>query len=502
MRTPVYVCVWYDTEDYLSPADDDATLRLARLHTQYRVPATFKLVGEKARQLRQRGRLDVVAALKRHALGYHTDLHSVHPVVTEYCEALPFDEGVAMFRHLETPGFGDVNRITERPLCTFGQAGGAWAPQIYPVLREWEVPTYVDSGPWVGLDGEPFWYMGVLHVFRMGPNETRFDLRRPGAELDAAVAYDGIVRRLQGRGGGVISIYFHPNEWIQEEFWDAVNFARGANPPPEAWQPPRQAEPAEVERRFQAFETYLRRIAESNAQPVTALDLAEIYRDRARRGFYAPERIVEATADWIDDVDYAPVADGWLSAAELLSVVALLLSPDEALPPASPVRLSQPQSPDGPALDVPALPGPVTVRTSAMIAAAAWIAEACQPVDHVVPHTALVPSERPPRVRRRRVPSAVLVQGLVVRPEEWLLGAVRLLRAAVTSGELPPQVELTPTGFGPGRHVAGPFGAFRWVIFPEGFEAPNVMDHALRQAWTLKPATPVPGWQMGALVEV
>ncbi len=27
-----------------------------------------------------------------------------------------------------------------------------------------------------------------------------------------------------------------------------------------------------------------------------------------------------------------------------------------------------------------------------------------------------------------------------------------------------------------------------WVIFPEGFHAPTIMEHARLQAWTLKPA--------------
>lgn len=29
---------------------------------------------------------------------------------------------------------------------------------------------------------------------------------------------------------------------------------------------------------------------------------------------------------------------------------------------------------------------------------------------------------------------------------------------------------------------------WNWVIFPEGFRAPNLMAHARRQAWTIKPA--------------
>ncbi len=163
---PLRVCVWYDTEDYLTPASDDAALRLAQLHDAAGVPATFKLVGEKARRLAAR-RPDVLAALSRHAIGYHTDYHSVHPVVTEYCEPLPFDEAQALFEQFEAQGCRDVAALTGQAPCTFGQAGGAWSPVIYPALRAWGIPTYVDEGPWIGLDERPFWFMGVLSVMRM-----------------------------------------------------------------------------------------------------------------------------------------------------------------------------------------------------------------------------------------------------------------------------------------------------------------------------------------------
>src|SRR5205823_13127536 len=63
-KANVNVILWFDTEDYLLPADDDATKRLAEMLTQRGIRATFKLVGEKARVLERRGRRDVIAALR------------------------------------------------------------------------------------------------------------------------------------------------------------------------------------------------------------------------------------------------------------------------------------------------------------------------------------------------------------------------------------------------------------------------------------------------------
>src|SRR4029453_16627110 len=88
------VILWFDTEDYLLPADDDASKRLAELLTERGIRATFKLVGEKARVLEKRGRLDVIAALKKHDIGYHSDFHSVHPTPAEYLADCNLLDGV------------------------------------------------------------------------------------------------------------------------------------------------------------------------------------------------------------------------------------------------------------------------------------------------------------------------------------------------------------------------------------------------------------------------
>ena len=59
-KSPVYVALWFDTEDYIEPAADDAVLRIANDLTKAGVRATFKIVGEKARVLESRGRRDVI----------------------------------------------------------------------------------------------------------------------------------------------------------------------------------------------------------------------------------------------------------------------------------------------------------------------------------------------------------------------------------------------------------------------------------------------------------
>src|SRR5262249_21517717 len=88
----VYVVLWFDTEDYILPASDDAALRVADFLSKQGIRATFKVVGEKARTLERRKRLDVIAALKKHEIGYHSNWHSTQPTPAMYASNLSWDE--------------------------------------------------------------------------------------------------------------------------------------------------------------------------------------------------------------------------------------------------------------------------------------------------------------------------------------------------------------------------------------------------------------------------
>ena len=107
----VDVILWFDTEDYLSLADDDACKHLAQMLTERHIRATFKVVGEKARVLERRGRRDVIDALKKHDIGYHANFHSVHPAPSEYLAECGLLDGMAEFARREGGGAADVRRV-------------------------------------------------------------------------------------------------------------------------------------------------------------------------------------------------------------------------------------------------------------------------------------------------------------------------------------------------------------------------------------------------------
>src|SRR6476659_1045826 len=165
------VIIWFDTEDYLLPADDDAAKRLAEMLTEKGVRATFKVVGEKARVLEKRGRTDVIEALKKHDIGYHANYHSVHPTPSEYLADCGLLDGMEEFIRREGGGAADVRRIFGvDTLACYGQPGSSWGSQTIAALAQIGVaphgiPTYVDEDNHIGLHGRPFWYCNALVVY-------------------------------------------------------------------------------------------------------------------------------------------------------------------------------------------------------------------------------------------------------------------------------------------------------------------------------------------------
>src|SRR5882762_525161 len=284
------VILWFDAEDYLLPASDDAAKRVADMLTERNIRATFKVVGEKARTLERRGRHDVIAALRKHDIGFHSDFHSVHPTPSEYLADCGFLDGVAEFARREGDGAADVRRIFGVPtLACYGQPGSSWAAQAVAALKRIGVapsgvPCYVDEGTHVGLNQQPFWYSGALNVYHMGANYTRMELHNPAAVEPAKKKLSEIAERLARQdGGGLISIFYHPCEWVHREFWDGVNFARGRNPPREEWKAPPQRSAEETEGAFKRFGEYIDHIRSiPGARFVTASDLPTIYSDTVR----------------------------------------------------------------------------------------------------------------------------------------------------------------------------------------------------------------------------
>src|SRR5947209_15150692 len=309
----IYVILWFDTEDYILPASDDATLRLARFLTRELIRAIFKIVGERALSFEERGRTDVIEALKKHEIGFHGRWHSVEPTPALYLSNLGWDDGVAEFDRRERPGYDDVKRIFGTAPSCYGQPGSSWGPQSYGAMRRWGMKVYLDAGSHVELAGRPCYYAGVLNLYKLD-HQLRADLNKP-AEL--AKAEDRFVKsrdKLVAEGGGLVSIFYHPCEFVHKEFWDGVNFRKGANPPREQWKLPPAKTPEETHTSFRVFQDYIRFIKRfPDVQFITATEAARLYRDRARGRRFTPADIKAIAAGVGDEVSYQQAGDQALS---------------------------------------------------------------------------------------------------------------------------------------------------------------------------------------------
>jgi hypothetical protein len=443
--SPVYVVLWFDTEDYIEPSSDDAALRIANDLTSAGVRATFKVVGEKARVLESRGRRDVIQALSKHAIGYHSNWHSGHPTPAEYLSRFGFLEGADEFERREGPGVADVKRIFgSQPIC-YGQPGSSWGPQSNPALRRLGIPVYLDEGEQVGLNEQPFWYGGLLHVFQMGQNTFRARLDVGAEDPEAYTKFDDARRRLVSRGGGVISIYYHPNEFVTTQFWDAVNFAHGANPARDAWVKPHRRTPEESERCYGVLRRFVAHMkSQADVRFVTAGDLLKIYAGPIPRAS-DPKAVAAVLGRHIvfDDIQ-----DQAMSPADMLVAMLGL----------------EPQIVDG-----PTAAGATTYAKPSILAAS---------FQHAVVDAAGF-------VRRnRRLPNEVFIGSETLSLADFaatLAGSVLQPRSEVQVAKGNIEFEK--------YFATDPRKPFNWVIHPEGFSGASLLDLGRLQGWTLKPAS-------------
>ncbi len=252
----VYALFWFDVEDYITPASDMALGRVVETFDRHGLKATFKLVGEKVRGLQRRGHKDILAHLQAHDIGYHTDYHSRPPSVSEYMLDYDWAEGITAFKQREQAGFTTLKQVFERTPSCYGQPGGAWAPQVYPVLRQWGIPVYLDAGPWVNLHHQPHRYCDILNILDVKGLMHLGISRGPQEVAQRQTRLVELVDHLRP-SGGLISLYAHECEFVTRAFWDGVNFKEGRDPARAHWRPAPLLTEAESAARYAALDDFL-----------------------------------------------------------------------------------------------------------------------------------------------------------------------------------------------------------------------------------------------------
>ena len=299
------------------------------------------------------------------------------------------------------------------------------------------------------------------------------DLHDPGAVKPAKKKVSAIADRLREEGGGLISIFYHPCEWVHQEFWDGVNFRRGSNPPREEWKAPPQRPAAETEAAFQRFGEYIDHIRLiPGVKFVTASDLPLIYPDGAVSEGASEADLRQLAAKLAGDsghgMDFQIIDGKSFSVADQFELLASAVSElIEVKKIRFPIRATR-------------VVGPDNLPLTNSLQKVSWPAFR----DAVLNVRNFVKTEH-------RIPARVFIGAESVSPENFLTGLAAVFQQFQANQSFPGEVSLgTNVELLPTRHVAkdtpGLFGG--WVIHSENFRAPKVMEQARLQAWTLKPA--------------
>jgi len=455
----------FDSEDYETPASDDAEKWWAEAMTRHGFTACVCVVGELARTLDSRGRRDVVQAMSRHEISFHSNMHSAHPTWAEYLDECSWDEGIQRALREESRGITAVRELFDQQPAAWCKPGSSWGPQIAEAMRRLNVPVFCDS-PFEWAPGEPLWFSNALFL----DYHTSFDRY---FAVDPAIRLEIMKRdflELCARHDGrYLVMYTHPCRLVTASF--PKNFTAGANPPRARWCPAPlrpEVEIAQLQRDFDAFLEFV--AARPEVDPTT---YRQLYRDFAQGavawiGSGRIERLLRSRTDCV--LDCVRLDTG------------LILSPAEqfgVLVKAGAEFAETGRLPESVAVQRLLGPTEAIAETVSGEAAVENLLDACRGVDAECRRTGAVPT-------------GVRLGTGEIGPHAFLCGVRGILAEVLTSGRPPAAIPVVPVMELPVFAERDEIRDLRfhggWSIFPPEFEGRNVIETIRRQTWTAKPA--------------
>jgi hypothetical protein len=327
-------------------------------------------------------------------------------------------------------------------------------------LRKLGIKVYLDTASHVDLGGKPLYYDGLLTLLSL-EHTIRTSLGGPEDLALGKAKFRASREKVVAEGGGLVSVYYHPNEFIHKEFWDGVNFKHGANPGREDWKAPALATPDEIRIRFETFQAFIQSIKSDPAvRFVTASQAAAVFADKAQGRIFGKSDLREIAAGVGSRPGFQTRGGYALAPSEILVLLGQFVA---GRPPAFK------ETPHGPSNPGPPSGGAVTTTYSQFIRTAEDVA------GYVTYHG--------------RVPSTVWLGSVPVSPEAFLVALANVVVKNMDGAPPPATVDVKPATLDTGKYVSKDDPSlWSWVIFPRGFLAPAMMDLAKRQAWTIKPA--------------
>ena len=469
----------FDTEDYVDPLSNDVLLRLAEIHTRYDVPACFGLVGEKARFLRACGRRDVIEAVARHEVGYHSDHHFFLPdaryepeFTPEYVETQPWDMGMARLLKEESRGIQDIAEIFGKRPVTWLRTSGDYAPQLlfaharlglpiyaYGPVFNWSKSRHVQAG-----DCAPIWTCNQLAIANPRMEyEQNLHNERMTPEEKLAAHKQNFLKHLES-GLSRFGVLNHPTRFITDVWFEDPNWTDRTDAPPRGeWtRPPRFSREKIESLRWIAdeFVKFVSRLKE--VKFVTFADFWPVY--GKQRQWLTRDEIVQLAVGLTERPTHQRLGAETFSPAELFGAFALALSNPEVRE--IPVRRIM-----GPTEE------PVETASGCRMARDD-LAAACRTVEWFIQD-------------RDRVPHAIKIGRGEVGPGGFLLAMARALREpAAEQVEIPPAENLPAPLHDDDYEQLASGDVMGYTQKRGAFDHPNLSRMSQLQYWTVKPATP------------
>jgi len=474
MTSFIPAMLWFDTEDFITHESDEILLSITRMLEKHEIKATFKIVGERLRVLEKRGRFDIIEELSKHNIGYHSDLHSVHPTISEYVGGLSWDDGVSEFETREQQGIETVRRFFKDISC-FGHPGLCWVPQAYPVLTKWGIQVYLDETyALANQERRPYYYCNILNI--MGLGELKLSIDASGGPGNLPL--DNLTRTAPDRFTeayneltssplpGVISILSHPSTYVTEEFWDKVNYSAGKNP--SNTKVPRLKPRELVQKHLEDLDKFLG-FAKSfkNIRFITATEAGRLFTDHAPTIEFTDQDLYELCRKSINAINHYRSRSEWLSPAEIFSMVITAIATyrqNGHLP--SRIKCLQPLGPKE---------NSISKLKSAQITSKSLL-ECC---DKTLLHGFSY------------LPSKFIGEEFELSTADMFSTLCYLYTEMFATHALPPEVPLHSGNFTVGTSISELGFQKNWDLTytnPSRFFASNQITLARLQAWTLKPA--------------
>lgn len=236
-KKQVAVALWIDDADFIDDNSEEALEYMLNMFEKMGIRTTFKIAGEKIRMLKKHNRWDLIKALGRHELCYHTQYHTFHPTIIQFTEPLRFSEGAAEFEKREIQGLIELRDTVGRKVEGYGQPGEAWSADVCPVLLKYGADIMLDDHFIINVNNQPFEYGGILN-FNGISRIIRYNYQYGFEEsLEHATAvFDDLAGKDLGwqypEAVRLFSVFYHPGEFYMAEFMsDVYNFKNGKNIP-------------------------------------------------------------------------------------------------------------------------------------------------------------------------------------------------------------------------------------------------------------------------------